>query len=221
MLFYATLLAILLACISADTPLDFGDASSYAIFAGTAITASGTSVVNGDAGVYPGAVITITAPATFNGVLDPANAAALNAKAALTVAYNTLVAKAADFTIAGDLIGLTLVPGVYKSAAALALTGVLTLDAAGDPDAVWTFQIGAAIGFAANSKVVFLNGVGNPDYVYWQVTAAAAIAAGSEIIGNVIANAAITGAAGATVKGRLLSRGAAVTIVGSDVTIPS
>ncbi|KAJ1415656.1 hypothetical protein B484DRAFT_467153, partial [Ochromonadaceae sp. CCMP2298] len=214
---------ILLSAWCATSTIDLGDASSYAILAGSAVTTSGAidSVVTGNVGVYPGTSITGFPPggtAIVYGDLDIANTAAFDAQAALTSAYDTAAGLAADAVLSDlDLAGMTLLTGVYKFAAEAALNGVLTLDANGDPDAAWTFQIGSAILYAAGSEVVFKDGVGNAENVYWQVGSSVTLSAGAKVVGSIIAYTAITAETGVTVQGRLLARGAAVTIVSSVV----
>jgi hypothetical protein len=146
--------------------------------------------------------------------------AGLDAQAALAVAYNTAAGKVTDRVLFQDLGGMTLLPGVYKFAAAAALTGVLTLDADGDPNAVWTFQIGSALLFAGGSKVVFSSGTGNANHVCWQVGSSATIMGEVTVIGNILAYASITSTAGSTVNGRLLARVGAVTLIADKITVP-
>ncbi|KAJ1405667.1 hypothetical protein B484DRAFT_436892, partial [Ochromonadaceae sp. CCMP2298] len=204
-LFFPALLALLFACIEASH-VDLGLAESYAILAGSAVTTTGGAVSGGTVGVSPGTAITHTGTVITK---DSANAA--QAHADLAAAYNEIQAMTGAIALTG-VLGGTLVPGLYKSAAAATL-GHLTLDAGGDADAVWIFQIGAAMVFGPGSSVVVING-GNPDHVYWQV-GAAATATGATVVGNVMAYAAIT-ATGSSVEGRLLAVTAAVTITATE-----
>ena len=172
----------------ATSPIDLGDAATYAILAGSTITSTSAigTVVSGNMGVFPGTSILGFPPAILNGAMNAANPAALNAQASLTVAYNTAAGKAANVTLSNtDLGGLTLLPGVYKFDAAAAMNGMLTLDAAGNPNAVWVFQIGSAFLAALGSSVVFKNSIGNPEYVYWQVGSSATLNTGASLQGTV------------------------------------
>jgi hypothetical protein len=108
--------------------------------------------------------------------------------------------------IAGDLGGMTLVPGTYTAAAAISLTGTLTLDADGVDDAKWFFVVGAAVTTAATSKIQMITAQGNPS-VEWDVTGAISIGAGSHVIGSMKASGAIAVGASATC-GALDSAGA-------------
>ena len=208
-----------------EPPLDLGAASTYAILGGSAITCSAAlgSVVTGNLGLYPGTAVTGFPASVLHGQLEIANTAALTAQTALAAAYAVAAAKPATTThlAAIELAGMTLAPGVYKYGAAATLTGTLTLDAGGNPFAVWTFQVGSALTSAAGGSVVFKDGIGNPEYVYWVVGSSAAFAAGSTVVGNVLATASIALASGVKVRGRLLALGAAVTLDYNIVTIPS
>ncbi len=152
-------------------------------------------------------------------------------------AYNTLAAyptTSPDPSAAGELSGLTLTPGVYKSAGGsfnILPGGTLTLDAAGDPNATWVFQMGTslnigAIGAGATpAKVVFKNGIGNAGNVYWQVGSSATINTGAKMVGTIIAKTGITfSTAGqaiiTTLDGRALSLTASVTMVNTVINVP-
>ncbi len=222
----AIYLAIFLhfAFVKGELALDLGLAEPYAILAGTTVTSTGVvgTVVTGNIGIFPGSAITGFPPAVLNGAIDAANGASGGAQGDLTTAYNMLASKAFNTTLSNqDLGGMTLFPGVYKFDAAAAMNGMLTLDARGDPTAVWTFQIGSSLLIAEGSSIIFKNSIGNPDYVYWQVGSSATLAIGVPMIGNILALTAITVNNGATVKGRCLARNAAVTLDKSVITKPS
>ena len=122
---------------------------------------------------------------------------------------------------ATDLGGMTLPPGVYKFDAAAALTGDLTLDANGDINATWVFQIGSALSLNENCAIRFTNDFGNADFIYWQVSSSAVISKKANIMGNIMADQSITLASKAVVLGRLLARIAAVTLDDNVVTMTS
>ena len=122
---------------------------------------------------------------------------------------------------ATDLGGMTLPPGVYKFDAAAALTGDLTLDANGDINATWVFQIGSELSLNENCVIRFTNDFGNADFIYWQVGSSAVISKNANIMGNIMADQSITLASKAVVLGRLLARIAAVTLDDNVVTMTS
>jgi PKD repeat protein len=113
--------------------------------------------------------------------------------------------------IDGDLINKTLTPGIYRSSGALSLTGTVTLDAGGDPDAVFLIQVVGALNLAATGKVALING-GSPANVFWQSDGAVNLGAGAEFVGTAITYAAITAGDGSNVRGKLLSINGAVTL---------
>jgi hypothetical protein len=119
-----------------------------------------------------------------------------------------------------DLGGKTLTPGVYCFSSSVGLTGQLVLDARGDANAVWVFQIGSTITTATNSSVVMING-GQPCNVFWAVGSSATIGTGTAFQGNILAVASITLVSGAGLVGRALARDAAVTMDHNTVSIGS
>jgi len=135
---------------------------------------------------------------------------------------------------AGELGGLTLAPGIYKSASGTfnISNGNLTLDAQGDPNATWIFQTaaGLTVGIAGPTgakSVIMING-GQPRNVYWYVGSAATIngAGGGIMVGNIIAYSGVTfstpGVAVQTVlNGRAISLVASVTMVNTTINVPN
>jgi len=162
-----------------------------------------------------------------------ADAAAVDALAA----YNYLMGlptTGPDPSASGELGGLTLAPGVYKAAGdtfSIAPATTLTLDALGNANAVWVFQMGSSltvgqIGAALTpANVVFKSGIGQPKNVYWQVGSAATINTGANMVGTIIAPAGITfSTAGQTIlttlDGRALGLTASVTMVNTIINVP-
>lgn len=121
------------------TPVPLGTADAFAVLAGESITNTGPSVITGDIGVSPGTAISGFPPGLVNGAQHSADAVALQAKSDLVAAYNNAAGQATDAALPPDAGGLTLVPGVYTASSTLGLTGTLTLDAQGNPNAVWVF----------------------------------------------------------------------------------
>ncbi|KAJ1406561.1 hypothetical protein B484DRAFT_404101, partial [Ochromonadaceae sp. CCMP2298] len=187
----------LFAAVDADTPIDLGDAYSYAVLAGREIRyASGRPTINGNIGLYPGTSITGIIVPIHNGVVDIDNPASIAALSALSAAYSAAEGKEATSDLSGqDLGGMTLVGGVYTFSDSAALDGVLTLDAQGNPAALWTFQIGpdrrGVMEFAMRSAVVFKDGVGNANHVTWWVGNAATVNYGATVVGNVLVGISI------------------------------
>jgi hypothetical protein len=121
-----------------------------------------------------------------------------------------------------DLGGLTLTRGVYKWDAAAALSsGDLYLDAEGDEDAVWIFQIGTSLNIASGSSIFFTSGLGNQDNVFWQVGSSATINTYVAFIGDIVAYSSISVATASTVDGHLVGLNGAVTLDTNVVTVTS
>lgn len=146
----------------AATKVNLQTADSFAVLAASAVTNTGPSVLNGDLGSCPalGPAITGFPPGAVNGTTHAGDAVACQAQSDLTIAYNAAAAQAPTTTFPGptDLGGMTLTTGVFNSPSSLAITGTLTLDAQGDPNAVFIFQAGSTLITAPNSHVVLING---------------------------------------------------------------
>ncbi|MCW2799314.1 MAG: hypothetical protein JWQ70_786 [Aeromicrobium sp.] len=193
-----------------------GSAAAFSILGFTGVTSTGVSTVSGDLGVSPSNAVTGFPPSVVGGDIHAGDVAAALGQADLLLAYaatSLLIPTKPDF--AGDLNGLTLHPGIRHTAAAFTLTGTLTLDGDGDPNALFIFQVGAALNTAAASHLVLINGA-KASNVFFQVLGAAGTGANSTFAGTILANGAITLGADSELIGRALSRGA-VTMAGNTV----
>ncbi|MER6285248.1 ice-binding family protein [Streptomyces sviceus] len=205
------------------TPVPLGTAGRFAVLAGSQVTNTGPSVITGDLGVSPGTAIVGFPPGTVNGAQHSADAVALQAKSDLVTAYNNAAGQAPDVTYPTapdpvELGGRTLDPGVYKAPISAAITGTLTLDAHGDPNAVWVFQIGSTLTTASGSNVSLVNGA-SPCNVYWQIGSSATLGTNSAFVGTIMAQASITVTTGTTIAGRALARTGAVTLDNNTINI--
>jgi hypothetical protein len=146
------------------------------------------------------------------GTIAAANAAALQAQSDATVAYNALAGQACNTDLTGqDLGGKTLTAGTYCLSSSAQLTGTLTLNAEGDPAAVFVFQIGSTLTTASNANVVMING-GNSCNVFFQVGTSATLGTATQFAGNIFALTSITLNTGASLSGRAIARNGAVTL---------
>jgi hypothetical protein len=202
--------------------VDLGSADPFAVLAGSTVTNTGATIVHGDLGVWPGTAITGFPPGIVSGTIHSADAIAMQAQSDLVTAYSFAAGEACGNTLTGqDLGGLTLTPGVYCFASSADLTGTLTLNAQGDPNAVFVFQIGSTLTTASSSSVIFTNG-GQGDSVFWQVGSSATLGTSTEFAGNILALASITLDTGANLGcGRALARNGAVTMDTNNVSIDS
>jgi hypothetical protein len=202
----------------AQAPVSLGTAASFAVLGASTVTNTGPSVINGDLGVSPGTAVTGFPPGTVNGTIHAADAVAAQAQSSLTAAYIDTAGRACQMVLTGqDLGGLTLTHRVYCFSSSAQLTGALTLDAQGDPNAVFIFQIGSTLTTASGSNVNLINGAQSCN-VFWQVGSSATLGTTTTFRGNILALTSITATTGATVDGRLLARNGAVTLDSNTVT---
>ena len=202
---------------AAPVEVGLGTAGSFAVLAGTGITNTGPTTITGDIGTFPTATITGLTSLTVSGTNHAGDSVTQGAKTDLTTAYTKAAGQGPTTAIAADLVGQTLKPGVYNSASAVGLSGVLTLDGAGDPNAVWVFQAGSTLITASGSKVVLLNGA-QSCHVYWQVGSSATLGTNSLFTGTILALTDISLQTGAAVNGRVLARNGAVTMDSNTIT---
>ncbi|WP_374202862.1 ice-binding family protein [Saccharothrix sp. S26] len=137
---------------------------------------------------------------------------AAQAQADLTVAYDDAAGRApTGQALPADLVGLTLVGGVYRASGATELNGTLTLDGQGDPNTVWIFQIPSTLITGSASVVSLINGA-RACNVFWQVGSSATLGTNSDFVGTIMALTSITVNTGADVQGRALARNGSVTL---------
>lgn len=213
---------------SAQAGVDLGTAANFVVLAGASVTSTGDTEVTGELGVWAGSSVTgfqgiaPGGPGIVHGSIHAGDATAQIAQGDLTTAYND----AAGRTLApvdisnADLGGSTLGPGLYKTTGTLALTGTVTLDAQGDVNGVWIFQVASSLNTATGSQVV-LSGGAKASNVFWQVGSSATLGTTTVFKGTIMANQSITIANGATLQGRALASIAAVTMDANTITIPA
>jgi type VI secretion system secreted protein VgrG len=195
-----------------------GTAENFAVLAGSTATNTGSTIVTGDLGVWPGSEVTGFPPGIVNGTIYPGGAVAQQAQSDVTVAYNDVAGRACNVDLSGtDLGGLTLTEAVYCFSSSAQLTGQLVLDAEGNADALFIFQIGSMLTTASNSSVLVINN-GTECNVYWQVGSSATLGTSTAFAGNILALTSITLNTGADVSGRSLARNGAVTMDSNDIS---
>ncbi len=199
-----------------------GTAGSYGVLGASTVTNTGNTVITGDLGLYPGSAITgfsaiDSGPGLFTGLANIGNAAAAQAQLDANTAYLSLQGLSAAFNLTGlDLGGMTLTPGVYHFDSSAQLTGALTLNALGDDNARFVFQVGSTLTTASNSLVNLINlgaACGPDNGLYWQIGSSATIGTGSVFAGNILALASVTLNTGTSIDlGRAIALTGAVTL---------
>lgn len=217
------LLAALFLCGSesawAQAAPPLGTVAGFSVLGGSAVTSTGPTVVTGDLGIFPSNASSVTGfpPGIVVGTTHFADAVAQQAQTDLTTAYVDLAGRPCGTVLTGtNLGGLTLTAGVYCFATSAQLTGTLTLNAQGNPNAVFIFQMGSTLTTASASNVVVINGGSNCN-VYWQVGSSATLGSTTSFAGNIVALTSITLITGANASGRLLARNGAVTMDSNNV----
>ena len=206
--------------MAAVAPVGLGTAGSFGVLAGTTVTNTGTSIITGDLGVSPGTAVTGFPPGIVSGTVHTADGVAEGAQSDLTTAYNDAAGRAQTASVGAFIgAGQTLSPGVYKASSSLDVGGALTLNAHGDPNAVFIFQAPSTLVTDSASTVILTNGA-QACNVFWQVGSSATLGTNSAFQGNILALTSITVTTGDTIIGRTLARNGAVTLDDDNIRVP-
>jgi len=155
-----------------------------------------------------------------SGTIHANDATAATAKTDLTTAYNDAAGRTVGvISLSGDLTGLTLAPGLYKSTSSLGITGALTLTGLGDANAVFIIQMASTLITGTGSQVI-LTGGAQAKNIIWQVGTSATLGTNSIFKGTIMADQSITLNTGAKMTGRALARVGAVTLDTNSVVTP-
>ncbi len=201
---------------AANPPVGLGTANSFSVLGHSTVTNTGPTTMFGDLGLSPGTSVT-GAPHVL-GATHIADAVAVDAQNSLTAAYVDAAGRPSTHLASADLSGQSFTAGVYDASSTLLFSaGSVTLNAQGDPNAVFIFKVGSSITTGSATTVRLINGA-QPCNVFWQVGADVTLGTGSRFIGTVMALNAITAQTGATLDGRLLARNAAVNLDTNTIT---
>jgi hypothetical protein len=208
--------------LAETAPVGLGTAGSFAVLAGTTVTNTGPSTISGDLGVSPGTAVTGFPPGIVsNGTIHSADGVAGGAQSDLTTAYNDAAGRSPTANVPAFIgAGQTITPGVYKASSSLDVGGSLTLDAGGDPNAVFIFQAPSTLITDSASSVILTNGA-QACNVFWQVGSSATLGTGSAFTGSILALTSISVNTGDTIAGRALARNGAVTLDDDTITSPT
>jgi hypothetical protein len=206
-----------------QTAVPLASAANFVILAGSTVTNTGPTIVTGgNLGLSPGSAVTgfppgtLTSPAVMH-VTDPT---AAQAQLDLTTAYNYAAGLPNGAVLPGDMSGLTFTPGLYKTSSTVMLSaGNVTLDAQGNANAVFIFQVGSTLTTLGSTQVILAGGA-QAKNVFWQVSSSATLGTNSMFKGTIMSLQAVTLDTGANLVGRALARNAAVTLDSSTVTAP-
>ncbi len=209
--------AITLTALAALTGARAQTLDTFGVLAGSAVTNTGTTVIYGNVGVSTGSSIggldTTPSPEIVIGTLHPNDQVAIDAQAELVIRMAALLAVSPTQDLTSqDLGGMTLTPGVYNFDDVAQLTGTLTLDGQGDPNAVFIFQIGQTLTTASASKVVLVGGAQGAN-ISWVVGSSATLGTTTDFAGRILAATSITLTTDATIDcGSAWAQSGAVTL---------
>jgi hypothetical protein len=202
--------------LGATATVGLGSAAGFSVLGGSTVTNTGPTTMFGDLGLSPGSSVT-GAPHVL-GQTHVDDAVAIGAKNALTTAYSNAESRPSSGSAGTDLAGQTFLPGVRTASSSLLLSsGSVTLNAQGDPNAVFIFQIGSTLITGSNTTVQLVNGA-QACNVFWQVGSSATLGTGTRFVGTIMASASISANTAATIHGRLLARTGAVTLDTNTIT---
>lgn len=205
--------------VQATVPL--AGASNFAVLAGSAVTSTGATNITGDLGLSPGSSVGGFPPGILVGTQHINDVTANQAKLDLTAAYNDAKDRTSTdiVTLSGNIGGLTLTPGLYKSTSSLAVSsGDVTFDAKGNPSAIFIIQIASTLTTTSGRKVI-LSGGALASNIFWQVGSSATFGTTSVFKGIVLTMQSITLNTGATLDGKALARTGGVTMAGNTIVI--
>lgn len=212
---------VIVSAVAPPPPItNLGSAALNGIMAGTAVTCVNGGIINANVSISPGNTITGFGPCVITGVKHLNDGVAVQGQIDLTSAYNTLAGLPCPpaNAIVANLGGTTKAAGVYCTAIGIGVTGTLTLDGGGDPNATFVFQAGTSLTTAGN--IVLINGA-QAKNVFWQVGSSATIGTASQWQGNILALTSITLVDNATLFGRALARNGAVSLGSNNlITLP-
>ncbi|HEY5038516.1 MAG TPA: ice-binding family protein [bacterium] len=206
---------------SVRATVNLNSAASFAVLASTQITNTGSTTICGDVGLSPGSAMGGGYVLTCGGVLHPTDTAAAAAQGDLTIAYNDAAGRTSPALVAGNLGGKTYYPGLYKSTGSLEISsGDLTLDAQGNSNGVFIFQIASTFNMTPGRQIILAGGA-KATNIFWQVGSSCALDTTVVCKGTIMAHNQITLNTGATLEGRALSQIDQVTMLTNTITKPA
>jgi hypothetical protein len=217
----AVLLASTGTAHAAASAVPLATAEPFAVLAGTGISNTGTTTIEGDIGSFPNGVMTGSGSVVLTGTNHRGDGVTATAKDDLVAAYSNAASQLQDFAIVADLGGTTLTPGVHTSPSSIGITGSLTLDGQGLANPTFVFQAtNSTLTTSAGSQVILTGGVTECD-VFWQVGSSTTLGTNSVMRGTLMSLASSTLTTGARVVGAVLSRNGAVTLDSATIERPA
>ena len=220
------------------SPVNLGTAGNFVILSKSGISTVPPAAITGDIGVSPIAATAITG---FSLIADSTNVFSTSSQVTgnvyaadyvsptpsnmttavsdMEIAFTDAAGRAPAFIElgAGNIGGMTLLPGVYKWSTPLLIPTSITLS--GSATDIWIFQIAQSLSLSTTASVHMAGGA-LPKNVFWQVSEGVDLGPTAHLEGVVLAKTAITLGPAASVNGRLLAQ-TAVTLINNTVVSPA
>jgi hypothetical protein len=204
---------------TASSAINLGSAANFAVLGNTAVISTGPTKLTGQIGASNGPATGLSAADSSTGIIIVDSLTASQAQVAADEAVSELDGLTPTKLPSADLATQRIGPGTYSSAT-LGVSGTVTLDAGGDPNALFVFESASTLTVAAAGRIV-LDGGAQACNVYWRTGSSATLESGSTFVGTVIADESITAASGSDVVGRFIARNGAVTLDSDSIAIPT
>ena len=211
-----------LAAVCGQVPVPLASTASYAVLASSTVTSTGATTLTGNLGLSPGTSVTGFPPGTITGTKNVTTPGAAGAEANLTIAYNNASSRSnCPVSVAGNIGGQTLTPGLYRSTSSLAISsGDLTLSGGGNPDGVFIFQVASALTTTSGRTVILTDGAQAAN-VFWQIGSSATLGTTSVMKGTVMAHDSISMLTGSVLNGRAMAETGEVSLAGTTIVVPT
>lgn len=200
-----------------SSPINLGRAADFALLGNTRVESTAPTTVTGQIGASNGPTPSFSPTGNPSGVIIVSAQTAQRAQGDVDDAISELDGLTPTELPAAELTA-QIGPGTYSSAT-LSVTGTVTLDAGGDPNALFVFESADTLTVDAASEIV-LEGGALACNVYWRIGSTATLGKGSTFVGTLISDDSITAESDVAIVGRLIARNGAVTLDGDSVGIP-
>ena len=199
--------------------VSLGNASDFAVLAGSGINNTGATCVTGDLGLSPGLSLGGFPPGIFDGHKHINDTRSEQAKVDLSTAYKDVAGRTSPEVVilSGNIRSLVLTPGLYKSISSLEISnGDLIFDARGNKNAIFIIQISSTLKVKPGCHVILRNGAKSSN-IFWQVGSSATFGSSSVFKGTILADQSIVFNIGATLNGRGLTRTGEVSLHANNI----
>ncbi len=201
--------------------VNLGSAANYVVLSNTGITNTGATTVCGNLGTFPSSSVGVGIVVICDGTTQIATGAAGTAETDLGTAYTDAMGRTGGAVVTNaDIGGQTLYPGLYDETGNLTVSsGDVHLNANGNPNAVFVFQVNGDLMVGAGRRVFLDNGAQAAN-VFWAVQGYGVLGPNVQFAGNILAYTSVSMNTGAQLVGRALAMTQNVTFLANQITFP-